>query len=132
MTANNELAEYLLAGLALAAGQAGKVPGTGQILSFRHPPALGGHLDISNVEVSDFVVAVDIAGQIRDRIRSLPPGASRCSSGLRHAAAPAPGQVPARRLFGLPDCRPPRPSGACDPGCRGALPVQGRSYSVLI
>jgi hypothetical protein len=66
--------QYLLAGLALAAGQAGLVPGTGQILSFRHPPALGGQLDIGNVEVSDFVVAVNIAGQIRDQIRSLPTG----------------------------------------------------------
>jgi hypothetical protein len=66
--------QYLLAGLAHSAGQAGLVPGTGQILSFRHPPALGGQLDISNVEVSDFVVAVNIAGQIRDQIRNLPPG----------------------------------------------------------
>lgn len=67
--------QYLLAGLAFAAGQAGLVPGTRQILSFRHPPALGGQLDIGNVEVSDFVVAVNIAGQIRDQIRCLPPGA---------------------------------------------------------
>lgn len=66
--------QYLLAGLAHAAVQAGPVPGTGQILSFRHPPALGGQLNIGNIEVSDFVVAVNIAGQIRDQIPSLPPG----------------------------------------------------------
>jgi len=58
--------------LGLDDGKAGLLPGTGQILSFRHPPALGGQLDVGNVEASDFVVAVDIAGQIRDQIRSLP------------------------------------------------------------
>lgn len=66
--------QYLPAGLALSAGRAGLVPGADQILSFRHPPALGGQIDIGNVEISDFVVAVNIAGQIRDQIRGLPPG----------------------------------------------------------
>jgi len=61
--------QYLLAGLTLAAGQAGKVPGTGQILSFRHPPALSGQPDIGNLEVSDFMVSPSMS-QARSATRS--------------------------------------------------------------
>lgn len=32
-------------------------PGEGEIYSFRVPPVLGGPTELSNVEVSDFVVA---------------------------------------------------------------------------
>jgi len=38
----------------------------------RHPPALAGQLDVGNVEASDFVVAVNIAGQTPTRSGACP------------------------------------------------------------
>jgi hypothetical protein len=35
---------------------------------------LGGPIDLDNVGVLDFVVALSIAGQIHDQVRHLPPG----------------------------------------------------------
>jgi hypothetical protein len=67
--------EYLLAGLGLVAEEAGLVPGPDQVYGFRVPPRLGGPLEVGNVEVVDFVVGVNIAGQIHRQIRDLPPGA---------------------------------------------------------
>ena len=66
--------EYLLAGLGLAAEESGLRPGPDQVYGFSVPPKLGGALDDGNVEVIDFVVAVDIAGQIHRQIRGMPPG----------------------------------------------------------
>lgn len=66
--------EYLMVGLAGEAESAGLVPGEAQIYSFRVPPALGGAVELGNVELSDFVVATNIAGQIHQQIRDLPPG----------------------------------------------------------
>jgi hypothetical protein len=66
--------EYLLAGLGLAAEQAGLVPGPDQVYGFVVPPKLGGELGASNVEVIDFVVGLGIAGQIHRQVRDLPPG----------------------------------------------------------
>jgi hypothetical protein len=66
--------EYLLAGLGLAAESAGLTPGADQVYGFAVPPNLGGALDVSNVEVVDFVVALNLAGQIHRQIRDLPPG----------------------------------------------------------
>ena len=43
-------------------------------LSFVVPPVLGGKFDPDNVTVRDFVVALNISGQIHDQIRDLPPG----------------------------------------------------------
>jgi hypothetical protein len=65
---------YLLAGLALAAERRGLVPEEAQVYGFTAPPILGGALDVDNVEVIDFVVALDIAGQIHEQVRDLPPG----------------------------------------------------------
>jgi len=66
--------EYLLAGLGLAAEEAGLGPGPDQVYGFTVPPKLGGALDVDNVEVIDFVVALSLAGQIHRQIRDLPPG----------------------------------------------------------
>jgi len=68
--------EYLRAGLVHAATEAGLVPGPDQVLSFKVPPVLGGELSVENLEIADFVVAVHIAGQIHEQVRSLPPGTS--------------------------------------------------------
>jgi hypothetical protein len=65
---------YLLAGLAQGAERRGVVPTASQVYGFKIPPVLGGALDVDNVEVIDFVVAVHIAGQLHDQLRDLPPG----------------------------------------------------------
>ena len=65
---------YLMGELALAAAEQGIVPGPEQVLSFTHPPVLGGALTVDNLEVQDFVVATNIAGQIHQQVLDLPPG----------------------------------------------------------
>jgi Domain of unknown function (DUF1851) len=67
--------EYLMVGLAQAAEEAGLTPDNDQILSFKVPPVLGGQLTTENLQVADFVVTVNLAGQIHDQVRLLPPGA---------------------------------------------------------
>lgn len=66
--------EYLMVGLVKAASDAGLVPGPDQVFSFKVPPVLGGELSDENLELADFVVAVNIAGQIHEQVRLLPPG----------------------------------------------------------
>lgn len=68
------LDQFLLAGLAEAASRAGLVLGDSQVYAFTVPPALGGQFDVSNIKVMDFVVAVNLAGQLHGQIRDLPPG----------------------------------------------------------
>ena len=63
--------EYLLAHLVRAAGLE---PGPEQVLSFRIPPVLGGELSVENIELADFVVSVNVAGQVHEQVRALPPG----------------------------------------------------------
>ena len=66
--------QYLLAGLAFGAADRGIVPDATQVYCFAPPPVLGGPLDLDNVEVLDFVVALTIAGQIHEQVKDLPPG----------------------------------------------------------
>ncbi|KRE52642.1 hypothetical protein [Phycicoccus sp. Soil748] len=65
---------YLMGELAVAAAEQGIVPGEAQVLSFVHPPVLGGPLTVDNLEVQDFVVATNICGQIHQQVLDLPPG----------------------------------------------------------
>lgn len=74
---------YLLAGLAWAAEQRGLVPNSGQVYSFQHPPVLGGGVEIDNVEVSGFVVCLNIAGQLHEQVRDLPPAPRSAASRSR-------------------------------------------------
>lgn len=66
--------QYLLGGLALAAHDRGLVLQDEQVYAFEKPPILGGTFDLENVTVMDFVVAVNLAGQVHEQIRDLPPG----------------------------------------------------------
>jgi hypothetical protein len=65
---------YLLAGLAWGAERQGVIPTSSQVYSFRRPPVLGGALEIDNIEAADFVVSLNLAGQLHEQIRDLPPG----------------------------------------------------------
>ena len=67
-------ARFLLAGLVVEAAERGLLLESGQCYDFAISPALGGELDIDNVEVQEFIVAVNIAGQIHEQIKDLPDG----------------------------------------------------------
>jgi len=66
---------YLMVDLATACERRGILAAPGRVLSFRQPPVLGGAIDDpDNVEESDFVVCLNIMGQIHNQVRDLPPG----------------------------------------------------------
>lgn len=65
---------YLLGGLAMAAERAGKTLGADQVYDFVPPPILGGKFDVASIVVMPFVVAVNLAGQLHDQVRKMPPG----------------------------------------------------------
>jgi len=64
---------FLLAGLAAGERQ-GIAPGTRQVYGLQIAPVLGGQLNVDNLEVIDFVVGINILGQIHEQVRNLPPG----------------------------------------------------------
>lgn len=66
--------EYLMIGLATAADEAGLKPNASEVYGFGVPPVLGGATEVSNVELSDFIVALNFAGQIHKQVRDLPSG----------------------------------------------------------
>ena len=65
---------YLLVGLALAAEDRGLRPGPDEVYGFTVPPKLGGRFEADNVEVIDFVLGVNVTGQIHQQLKDLPPG----------------------------------------------------------
>ncbi|WP_051510514.1 T6SS immunity protein Tdi1 domain-containing protein [Intrasporangium oryzae] len=65
---------YLLGGLAWAAEEEGVVPTGDQVYAFTVPPILGGDMGLENVQVVDFVVAANVAGQLHEQVRDLPEG----------------------------------------------------------
>jgi hypothetical protein len=67
--------EYLLAGLAFAAAEAGLVPGATEILAYRVPPVLDGEFEVTNLVVAPFAETVRRAGELHDQIKDLPEGA---------------------------------------------------------
>jgi hypothetical protein len=77
---------YLLAGLTMAAERAGKALGPDQIYDIVPPPALGGAFVVEHVFVADFVVTLNIAGQLHEQIRGLPPGTPISSLKIAPAA----------------------------------------------
>jgi hypothetical protein len=74
VSTSDGLDQYLLAGIAEAAADRGVLAGAQQVLTFTLPPVLGGEMTVENVGTVDFVVGVDIAGQIHEQVRALPPG----------------------------------------------------------
>lgn len=65
---------YLMARLLAEADRAGLEPGAGDVLAFKVAPVLGGSFEVDNLQVVDFVVNLDILGQIHQQLRELPPG----------------------------------------------------------
>lgn len=66
--------QYLLVGLGLAAEAAGLTPGPDEVYGFTVPPRLGGAFAVENVQVVDFVVGLNLAGQVLRQVHDLPPG----------------------------------------------------------
>ena len=65
---------YLLGGLAMSAERSGITLDLSEVYDLAPPPILGGPLKVENIMKMDFVVALNIAGQIHDQVRGLPPG----------------------------------------------------------
>jgi len=65
---------YLLAALAAGAEHQGITPTATQVYGFKIAPILGGEIGLGNIEVVDFVVSIDLLGQLHRQVRDLPPG----------------------------------------------------------
>ena len=66
--------EFLLGAIALAADQQGLSLSANQVYVFNPPPVLGGSFEVANLFATDFIVAVNIGGQIHGQLRNRPPG----------------------------------------------------------
>lgn len=64
----------LLAGLAASAERRAVTPTAAQVYGFKIAPVVGGEIGVGNVEAIDFVVSLNILGQLHEQIRDLPPG----------------------------------------------------------
>jgi hypothetical protein len=66
--------ELLLAGLVEGATRRGLELHNGQCFDFKVAPVLGGEMSVETIEVMDFMVKLNIAGQIHRQVKDLPPG----------------------------------------------------------
>lgn len=72
---SEETAErFLLASLLAEAERRGITLASNECLNFGLDPVVGGAIDISNVVAQDFVVAVNVAGQLHSQTRNLAAG----------------------------------------------------------
>jgi hypothetical protein len=66
--------KWLLEGLVQGARDRGQILASDQCYDFKIAPILGGPMDADSVHGMSFVVKVNIAGQLHQQIRALPPG----------------------------------------------------------
>jgi hypothetical protein len=66
--------QYLLGGLAVAMHEQGLELTADEVYDFQRPPILGGQYRVENVVKMDFVVSLNIAGQLHRQIRAMPLG----------------------------------------------------------
>ena len=66
--------QYLLASLAHEAETQGLMLAESEVFDFTKPPVLGGQFVVENLQTKDFVVSLNISGQIHNQVRNLPPG----------------------------------------------------------
>jgi hypothetical protein len=66
--------DYLLGGLAMAADRRGLKLRPDEVYSFGIAPVLGGTFGAENIVVRLFVVSLNVAGQLHEQIRNIPPG----------------------------------------------------------
>ncbi len=65
---------YVLGGLAFGADRRGIQLGAEQVYDFTVPPSLGRRIDMGNIWVTDFVVSLNVVGQLHRQLRDRPPG----------------------------------------------------------
>jgi hypothetical protein len=82
---------YLLGALAVEAARRGLVLADDEVYALVPPPVLGGGFGVDSIAVYHFEVAVNLAGQVHEQVRHLPPG-TRITSVSR--ADPASPQTP--------------------------------------
>lgn len=66
--------QFLLAGFVEMAQMNGMAPREGECYDFKVNPILGGPMEFENVTTMNFVVALNLAGQIHQQVKDLPPG----------------------------------------------------------
>ena len=66
--------QILLEGLVIAARNRGLLLAAGECYDFQQPPVLGGEMTADSIEKVAFVVKVDLAGQLHEQLKDLPPG----------------------------------------------------------
>jgi hypothetical protein len=64
----------LLGGLVMSVRSRGMLLAPGQCYDFKLPPILGGAMDLDQIRTQLFVVKLDLAGQLHQQVRDLPPG----------------------------------------------------------
>jgi hypothetical protein len=65
---------FLLGGLAMSAERLGMLLEPNEVYDFQIPPVLGGKTTVDNIVKMDFVVSLNLAGQLHNQVRHLPPG----------------------------------------------------------
>lgn len=65
---------YLFAGFVERAQNDGMILSEGQCYDFKLNPVVGGAIAYENIEPRDFVVAVNLAGQLHEQVRNMPEG----------------------------------------------------------
>jgi len=66
--------KLLLAGFVIGARSRGMILEEGECYDFKIAPILGGPMEATQIEKTSFIVKLDIAGQIHEQIKALPPG----------------------------------------------------------
>lgn len=66
--------KILLSGFVVAARARGLILAEGECYDFKIAPILGGPMEVEQIERTSFIVKLDIAGQIHEQIKDLPPG----------------------------------------------------------
>lgn len=75
LLASTEAQDSLLSSVwTQAARRAGLTLGPGECFDWTIAPMLGGAFSVENITTQSFVVAIDIAGQLHEQVRHLPPG----------------------------------------------------------
>lgn len=75
LLSSNEAQDELLSSVwTQAARRSGLTLGPGECFDWTIAPMLGGAFAVENITVQSFAVAVDIAGQLHEQVRNLPPG----------------------------------------------------------
>jgi len=65
---------YLLGALAMVAERRGLILSDEQVYIHAPHPAFGSGFEVERITVMDFVVALNMNGQVHDQIRRMPPG----------------------------------------------------------